>query len=379
MLCIKNVDVFDGKDIVKNKHVIVEETQIKDIVSSSKKTQTEFEIDASQCILAPGFIDLQVNGAHGLFFNTDPTVNTIKKISQTHAQFGTTSLLPTLITDTYEKLKLSLAAVTEAVHTHSVAGILGVHLEGPYINPQKRGIHSADRIRVPSQEEIDLICSAQIPILVTLAPELMERVVIEKLSKHGVFVFAGHSYATGEQMKEAFDSGVVGVTHLFNACSQLSSREIGVVGAALLNENAWCGIIVDGFHVSYDTLRVAFKARGTSKFILVSDAMPAVGSDIKSFFIDSQKINVDHGKCTDEHGTLAGALLTIHWAFQNTMKNKLAPLRESLAMTSAHAAECMKVDHKKGRIVPGFDADLVLLNKETFDLVHVIQNGVVVK
>lgn len=384
-MLIKNVTIFDGITLQENKNVFIEQNKIISITNNLSHTHQnnlkphKLEIDGRGHILAPGFIDIQVNGGGGVFFNDAPTVQSIKKISEAHLQYGTTSILPTFISDEFSKVKLALEAVKKA-RIHLGQSILGLHLEGPYLNSQKKGIHKQEHIYTATQKEVNEICQFELPIkLVTLAPELVSAAFIKQFSENKVHVFAGHTNATFAQMQTAIQSGVCGITHLFNACSPLTSRESGVVGAGLWNDKIWCGLIADGLHVSYDTIKIAFKSKKTEHFILVSDAMPPVGTDLSEFSVHGQTIYVKGDKYEDEHGTLAGSSLTLHQALKNIVSHHCASLPAALAMTSTNAATCLQLDKIKGKVCVGYDADLVLLNKNNLDLMTVIQNGEVIK
>ncbi|MES2615879.1 MAG: N-acetylglucosamine-6-phosphate deacetylase [Bdellovibrionota bacterium] len=380
----KNVTIFDGKYLQENKTVFISKEKILDVIECqaySKKNCVEIEGNGN--ILVPGFIDIQVNGGGGYFFNDEPRLACLQKIRDAHLQYGTTSILPTFISDSFQKMKQALLAVQEACHKFE-NGILGIHLEGPYLNLQKNGIHNKKNIRPPLKQEIDYICQFPLPIkLVTLAPELISKSILEELQKNNVFIFAGHTNATFEEMQQAFASGVVGITHFFNACSPFLSRAPGVVGAGLLNNEIWCGLIADGLHVSFDSIKIAFKAKSTTHFILVSDAMSPVGTDISEFSIHDQKIMVKKNSSiptyVDQHGTLAGSALTMHQALKNIVLQNCASLSEALAMTSTNPAKCLHLEAIKGRIQPNYDADVVLLNKDNLNLIHVMQSGAIIK
>jgi N-acetylglucosamine-6-phosphate deacetylase len=381
MFCLIDACVFDGESFFKNKNIYITDGKIQDI-SSKKNTKKCKEINANGNIVCPGFIDIQLNGGGGVFFNETPTIEGIKKIMRAHLAFGTTSFLPTLITDNKNKIPIAMKTIEESFF-QKIPGILGIHFEGPYLNIEKKGIHPPDYIRSPKDDEIYPILELKSGIkFVTLAPEIVGHDVIKQFIQNGFIVFAGHTNATCKQMTEAFALGVKGITHLFNACSPISSREAGVVGASLLDDASWSGIIADGHHVGFDTLKLAFKTKSKRKFILVSDAMPPVGTDIDSFFIGKNKIFVKEGRYLDASGTLAGSAITVHDALLNIYNNKLASLEESLQMASTNAAQCLGIDgahsqFKKGRIVPGFDADFVILENETLKVMQVIQEGII--
>ncbi|WP_186645900.1 N-acetylglucosamine-6-phosphate deacetylase [Fluviispira vulneris] len=384
MLCLKNARIFDGISFIKKKNIIISEGTIKDLSNRKINKNINKEIDLKENIIAPGFIDIQLNGGGGAFFNETPTQAALLKISRAHILHGTTSFLPTLITDDYSKIPLAVQTINKCI-SEKMPGILGIHFEGPFISKEKNGIHAKQFIRTPSLEEIKLMTSLKnCKTLITIAPEIMGSDQIKSLLKKNITIFAGHTNASFNQMNNAFDLGIKGVTHLFNACSQFGSREPGVVGAFLLNDKAWCGIIADGLHVSFDSLRLAFKIKNRNKFILVSDTMAPFGTNMKNFFINDNEIFVRDGKYVNSDGTLAGAALSIYEAFKNLIKNKLVSLEEALPMTSTNAAECLEIDgsHKhsmmRGRILPGFAADLVVLDKSNLKIKNVIQSGKII-
>lgn len=380
MLCLTDACVFNGDSFLKNKNIYIENKKIKDISSKKNKNNVK-ELNLNGNIVCPGFIDIQLNGGGGAFFNENPTLDQLKKIAQAHLSFGTTSFLPTLITDDKQKIPLAMHTVQEAL-IQEIPGILGIHLEGPFLNTEKKGIHPAEFIRTTEERDYEDIVKLKKGItLVTLAPEIVEANFIKNLIQKGVIVFAGHTNASFEKMNEAFQLGIKGVTHLFNACSPIGSREPGVVGASLLHENSWCGIIADGHHVSFDTIKLAFKLKSKSKFILVSDAMSPVGTNLDSFSINGNKIFVKDGKYLDQFGTLAGSAITIYDAFKNILNKNLASLEETLQMTSTNAAQCLGIDNeksvvKKGRLQPNYDADLLVIDKKNYNLLQVMQSGI---
>ncbi|WGL59252.1 N-acetylglucosamine-6-phosphate deacetylase [Pigmentibacter sp. JX0631] len=382
MLCIENALLFDGEVFKKNKKIFIKDKKIHDISNkrSSKKWKT---IDAKDNIVCPGFIDIQVNGGGGFFFNDAISIEDIKKISLTHAKFGTTAFLPTFITDNKTKLPKFIQTFNSALK-QKIPGIIGIHLEGPFINSDKKGIHAVEHIRSPTDSDFqELKKIINCFKVITIAPEKVSKEFINILLKNNFNVFAGHTLATFDEMQNGINLGIKGITHLFNACSQLGSREPGVIGAFILNEKPWAGIIADGYHVSFDTLKVVLKAKEAKKFILVSDAMAPVGTKLDKFKIYTKEIFVKEGKYIDKSGTLAGSALTIHQALQNILQHKLVSVSEALQMTSTNAADCLGINKKnkiglKGMILPNFDADIVILNKKNFNLLNVIQLGEVI-
>lgn len=317
-------------------------------------------IDLAEDLLAPGFIDLQVNGGGGVLLNDEPTADAMRRIADAHRQFGTTSLLPTLISDTPEVMRQALAAAREAL-AQRVPGVLGLHLEGPYLCDERRGVHCEAHFRVPDAPELELLTQHGLPhVLLTLAPERVDAALIARLQAAGVRLAAGHSAASYEQAQAAFELGVRGVTHLFNAMPPWSGRAPGLVGAALLDERVYCGLIVDGHHLHPATLRLALRMK-PGRCFLVSDAMPPVGSDIDEFSLDGRRIWVRNGRLETADGVLAGAFLDMATAVRTCLEQSGLPLEEVLRMASTYPADFIGA-HDRGRIRAGTVADLVQLS-----------------
>ncbi len=320
--------------------------------------------DLKGAILLPGFIDVQVNGGGGALFNGAPTSQTIAAIGQAHRLFGTTGFLPTLISDDLLAVADAIAATRNAI-AEGVLGVLGVHIEGPFLNPKRKGIHELSKLRRIDEAAFDLLTSLETGrTLLTLAPETTTPDMIRRLVDAGVVVSAGHSNATYATVRSALDHGLSGFTHLFNAMSPLTSREPGVVGAALDDPASWCSVIVDGHHVDPVVLRIALRCKPHERFILVTDAMPSVGADIRSFVLQGKVINVKDGICLDEHGTLAGSDLDMAGAVRNAMKLLGLSLAEASRMASQNPAEFLRLGDEVGRIAPGYRADLVLVDDD---------------
>ena len=321
-------------------------------------------IDLDDNYLIPGFIDVQVNGGGGVLFNDSPDLEGIRTIAKAHRQFGTTGLLPTLISDELEVIEQAVAAVNAAIE-EGVPGILGIHIEGPFLSSERHGIHDVMRLKkltseiINELEPVDSGCS-----MMTLAPETVEPSMITQLVEKGFIVSAGHSNATYDQVCSAIDHGLSGFTHLYNAMSQLGARESGMVGAALDHHNTWSSIIADGHHVSPASLRVAYRCKGPQKLMLVTDAMPVVGSTSDVFYLMGNRITVKDGVCVDANGTLAGADLDMAGAVRNMMKASACTLAEASLMASASAAAFLGIQHRKGTIRAGMHADFVVLNEQ---------------
>ncbi|PHZ84673.1 N-acetylglucosamine-6-phosphate deacetylase [Paremcibacter congregatus] len=312
--------------------------------------------------LVPGFFDIQVNGGGGVLFNDDPSVAAIKAIGAAHRIFGTTMFLPTLISDDLEKIEQAIAAVDAAID-QGVPGVVGIHLEGPFLNAEKKGIHDARKFRRLDEAAIRLLSSLRKGrTLITLAPEMTDCASIAKLAATGVVIAAGHTNATYEQTLEAVKAGVSGFTHLYNAMSPFQSRAPGAVGGAFATTDTFASLIADGFHVHPASLSLAIRTKGVAKTILVTDAMPTVGSAQKEFWLGEERITATGGKCENASGVLAGSDLDMASAVRFIVNNTKYTLEDACAMASKSPASFMKVDHAVGDIKIGTKANFTLLD-----------------
>ena len=359
---ITNARIFDGTDFLDGKSVIVRDGNVDKIVDAAALPADLTVIDGNGQMLAPGLIDVQVNGGGGVLLNDQPTVDGVRAIMQAHRKYGTTAMLPTLITDHRGKMETAIAAVTDAIDA-GVPGIVGIHLEGPYLNPERKGVHSADIIRPMEDDAIELLTRlSNGRILVTMAPEKAAKGTIKALANKGVLVCAGHTAGNYAHIQSAIDEGLRGFTHLFNAMSPMTHREPGVAGAAMADDTTWCGLIADGYHVHPAVLKVAIRAKATGKIMLVTDAMPTVGADDKRFTLGGEEIIAADGRCALADGTLAGSDLDMISAVKNCVEMVGLDLGEALRMASLYPAEFLKLDDKMGRIAPGYQADMILFD-----------------
>jgi N-acetylglucosamine-6-phosphate deacetylase len=328
--------------------------------TQAPRAQTEW--DLGEDVLAPGFIDLQVNGGGGVLLNDDCSASAMRRIADAHRRFGTTVILPTLISDTPQAMRGALAAAREAV-AERVPGVLGLHLEGPYLSPERRGVHRAEHFRPIADEEHAALLAHGLPhLLLTLAPETVEPQALRDLREAGIRLAAGHSAASYEQAEAAFSAGVEGVTHLFNAMPPISARAPGLLGATLLNQNVWAGLIVDGHHLHAASLQLALRCK-PGRCFLVSDAMSPVGTAMDEFMLDGRRVRVRGGRLETEDGTLAGACIDLCTAVRFCHAQSQAPLDEVLRMASTYPADFLRV-RDRGRIEVGAWADLVDLSPE---------------
>ena len=351
-----------AKDRMLEHHaVLVEDGWVADIVrDDDPRLGAAMRHDLQGSLLLPGFIDTQVNGGGGVFFNDDPTPDAIRRIGAAHRKFGTTGFLPTLISDDLDKIARGIEAVAAAIRD-GVPGVLGIHLEGPFLSPARKGVHDAAKFREIDAEALALLTSLKTgKTLVTLAPEMTTPETIGKLTAAGVIVAAGHTNATYDEILAAYRHGLTGFTHLFNAMSPLTSREPGVVGAALSNRDSYCGIIVDGRHVHPETLKLALRCKPIDRFMLVTDAWSNVGTPLTSFTLQGATIHVRDGVCIDENGVLAGSAMDMSRAVRNAMALLDVNLLQALAMASTAPANFLGLGHRLGEIANGHRANFVV-------------------
>jgi len=360
-----NGRVFDGDQLHSGLAVVLEDNRVVALLPEHDIPEAiDASWDLEGKILAPGLIDIQVNGGGGVMFNSAPTVETIRCIGAAHRRFGTTGFLPTLISSDFDTMQQAIEAVGQAI-AEGVPGVLGIHLEGPYLNADKRGIHDADKFCVLDEAGFELLTSLQTgSTLVTIAPELTTAEMISRLSKHGVVVFGGHSAASYEQTREALQAGMRGFTHLFNAMSPFTSREPGMVGAALEDQHSWFGIIADGHHVHPASFAVAVAAKRKGGALLVTDAMATVGSDSKTFKLDGAEIKSADGCCWTESGALAGSNLDMISAVRNTVRFADIDYLEALRMASSYPARALGLEDQLGFIRPGYKANFIELDDD---------------
>src|ERR1043165_2599856 len=328
--------VFDG--LMRHDHtaVLIDDGAIAQIVA---RTELPDSVPVTQlpegAWLAPGFVDLQVNGGVDVLFNDVPSAETILTIAAAHRKFGTTAFLPTLITDSPEKIALAFAAVRSAMQ--SDPAVLGLHLEGPFISREKAGVHDPAFIRQPSAADLAMLTAPRPgALVVTLAPEAVPAGFIHALAASGARVCLGHSMATYDETRAAMSEGLTGFTHLFNAMRPLESREGGPIAAALETADCFYGLIADGAHVAPAMLRLALRGLGTP--MLVTDAMPPVGGKRASFGLYGEEISARDGRCIRQDGTLAGAVIDMASAVRNCVRLLGLPLEKALRLASANPA-----------------------------------------
>ncbi|MFB1479504.1 N-acetylglucosamine-6-phosphate deacetylase [Corallococcus sp. RDP092CA] len=365
---LQGARVFTGDQLLEGHAVVLEEGTIRAVVPASElPTGATVHTLPGDALLAPGFVDVQVNGAGGVLFNDAPTEEAALAIAAAMRTCGTTGLLPTFITDDATRMREACeAALTATARPDS--GVLGIHLEGPFISRERAGVHVPSFIRAPDPRDLDYLTA--LPrrfaahggrVLMTLAPECVDDATLRRLASAGVVLSAGHTAATSERTTQALRAGVRGFTHLFNAMPPVLNRQPGPVVAALTHDDAWCGVIADGVHVHADNLRLLLKVKPPGKVFLVTDAMPPVGTPVTSFTLQGRTILRRRGRLETEDGTLAGADIDLTAAVRHCVHSLDVPLEEALRMASLHPATLLGLHGHRGRIAPGHRADLVLL------------------
>jgi N-acetylglucosamine-6-phosphate deacetylase len=353
--------IFDGRRWHDAAAVLIEDGRIRGLAAPG-----EVPGDWPQrrlpdgALLAPGFIDLQVNGGGGILLNDDPTPEGMRAIARAHRRYGTTACLPTLITDSRPQTQAAIAAARTAAGND---GVLGLHLEGPFISPARPGIHRADHIAAPHLSDLDWLAdlAGAGRSLVTLAPERLPDGFLPGLAATGIRVSAGHSEATAAVVMRAVADGLTGITHLFNAMPPFAGREPGIIGAAFAEQRLTAGIIVDGIHVDPISVRAAFAAKGADAVALVTDAMPSVGARLTAFQLMGRAISLSQGRLTAQDGTLAGAHLDMASAVRNAVRLAKLPLDDALRAASLTPAMFLGLERERGALVCGARADMVAL------------------
>ena len=373
MYALTNCKIFTSNDVLVDHAVIIKDQLIESICPVSDLSQDIEVLDLNGANLSPGFIDLQLNGCGGVMFNDDISAEAMQTMHQANLKSGCTSFLPTLITSSDEDMRKAVAAA-RAYHDQFQNQSLGLHLEGPYLNVMKKGIHSVDHIRPSEDSMIDFICeNADVITKVTLAPEHNDPAHIKRLKASGIVVSIGHTNATYKEARKSFDAGISFATHLFNAMSPMVGREPGVVGAIYDSAEVYAGIIADGFHVDYANIRIAHKIKG-EKLVLVTDATAPAGADMDYFIFVGKKVYYREGKCVDENGTLGGSALTMIEAVQNTVEHVGIALDEALRMATLYPAKAIGVDQQLGRVKQGMVANLTIFDRD-FNVQATVVNG----
>jgi N-acetylglucosamine-6-phosphate deacetylase len=363
MTALVGARIFDGERFLDDHVVIVEGARIASVAPYRNRPRDGGEVDLGGGILAPGFIDVQVNGGGGALMNDGPSAAVVARIAESHRKYGTVGMMPTLVTDAPEKTRAAIAAVRDA--RRRFPSVLGIHLEGPFLDPTRKGAHDANYIREIEPSDIEMIANADCgAVMLTLAPNRVRAEIIRTLAARGVLVSLGHSEATYEEAQAGLAAGARAFTHLFNAMSPLMGRRPGMVGAALDSREAFVGIIADGHHVHPASLRIAFAAKPHDRFMLITDAMPPAADGPDSFLLQDRRVARIDGCLRLGDGTIAGSVLTMDEALRFCVRTVGVPLAHALAMASRTPAAFLRRDRDLGRIAPGYLASLVHLDDE---------------
>ncbi len=364
--------IFDGESIRNDMAVVIDGARIVEIIAFKDLAKSIERRALNGGLLVPGLIDVQVNGGGGALLNDNPTIDIVRRIAESHRKFGTTGMLPTVITDAPEVLSKAIAAV-KAARAENIPGVLGIHIEGPFLDKERKGAHEAQFIREMTEADVAQIAAVDCgSVMLTLAPNRVAPALIKSLAGKGVLVSLGHSGASLAEVTKALASGAQAFTHLFNAMSQLNGRQPGMVGAALTDRDSYCGLIVDGFHVHDAAMKVALAAKPHNRIMLVTDAMPTAAGGPDSFELQGRKIHLKNGKLQLDDDTLAGSNLTMDEAVRFCVEKLNVGLEDTLRMASLNPAAFLRRDHELGRIQPGYLASLVHLD----DDLHVLETWI---
>ncbi len=373
MYALTNCRIFTGSDVLDNHAVIIDGVNIHAVCPVTELPNDIKTIDLQGANLTPGFIDVQLNGCGGVMFNDEVNADALHTMHRANVKSGCTSFLPTFITSSDEGMKAALEAQRE-YQTQYPNHSLGLHLEGPYINTEKKGIHNIDFIRPSDDAMIQTICdNADVVTKVTLAPEKNDHKHIHQLVDAGIVVSAGHTNATYVEARQGFADGITFATHLFNAMTSIQGREPGMVGAIYDTPEVYTGVIADGFHVDYANIRIAKHIKG-DKLILVTDATAPAGAHMDHFIFVGKKVYYRDGKCVDENGTLGGSALTMIEAVKNSVEHVGIALDEAVRMATLYPARAIGMDKKLGAIHKGMVANLAVFDRD-YHVTATIVNG----
>jgi N-acetylglucosamine-6-phosphate deacetylase len=360
---LTNCDVYTGEGFIPDGTIIIDGSRIVKVGSRAEITSEGTEVDLGGCTVTPGFIDLQVNGGDDVLFNDVPTVETLQRMANGHAKFGSTGILPTFTTGPPSGMVRAREAVT-SFRSRGGSQILGIHFEGPAISPERLGVH--ERAFVSRDFPIAVVEGATFPTMVTLAPEVVDPGVIRRLVGAGVRVSLGYSNGTYEEAIGAIREGATCATHLYNAMSPLTGRAPGVVGACLSESTVFVDVIADGIHCHFGSVRVAWSSKPRGMCFLVTDAMPPVGGSGDAFHLGELAVTVKDGRCITADGTLAGSALDMATAVRNCVQEVGISKDEAFRMASLYPARYLGVETELGSIAAGMIANLVICDNEVF-------------
>ena len=349
--------LFSGKEFFDNRALLIDGENIIDIINEHNIPNNFETQKLNGGILSPGFIDLQVNGGGGKLFNNSPDKQSLNTIIEAHQHFGTTSIMPTVISDSLNVLKRCTTTISEVIENNK--SLLGVHIEGPFFNVKYRGVHQKQYINTINSDYLNLFESLKdFPVILTLAPECISTKQLKHLKSLGFKILAGHTDASYDQLEEAIKYGLDGFTHLFNAMGQISAREPGVVGSALTFDNATASIIVDLHHVHPSLIQMAYKQKPQGKLFFVSDSMATIHHGEPSFELYDEVVSESNGRIINSEGKLAGSSITQIDAIKNAYQSCNIPLNDAIAMVTRYPAEYLGVANYLGSLKSGYRADL---------------------
>ncbi|MCU5774148.1 N-acetylglucosamine-6-phosphate deacetylase [Erwiniaceae bacterium BAC15a-03b] len=376
MYALTHGRIFTGHQILDDHAVVIADGLIERVCPLAELPAGIATRHVAGAIIAPGFIDVQLNGCGGVQFNDELSaisVDTLHIMQQANQKSGCTSFLPTLITSS-DELMTRAVEVMRAYLAQNAHQALGLHLEGPWLNVAKKGTHNPDLIRKPNPEQVNFLCeNADVITKVTLAPEMAGVEVIRQLRDAGIIVSAGHSHATYQEAKSGITAGISFATHLYNAMPTITGREPGLIGALFDSPEVYCGIIADGLHVHYANVRNAKRIKG-DKLVLVTDATAPAGATIDQFIFAGKTIYYRDGLCVDEKGTLSGSALTMIEAVANCVEHAGISLDETLRMATLYPARAMGVDKQLGSVEAGKVANLTVFTRD-YQIIQTIVNG----
>ena len=361
-----NSTIYTGSEKITGKALIIEDDKIKDITVNEQIPKNSKIVDCKNCIIAPGLIDIQIYGAGGYLFSNASSPTALKSMTESLLSVGTTGFYVTLATNSMQVFYEAIKVVRENPHP----AVLGLHFEGPYINPVKRGAHISEYIKRAEKKEVEELLKAADGVLkiITLAPEMVDKEIIKLLIDNGVVISAGHSNATFDEAVKGYENGITTTTHLFNAMSPMHHRNTGLPGAVYLSKDVYASIIADGIHVDYNTLMIS-KQIMKERLFLITDAVEEVK--------EGAYIHVKKGdRFTLSDGTLSGSNLTLLKAVKNCVEHAEIPLEEALRMASTYPAGVMNLSDR-GKIEPGLKANLTIFSKD-YEPKYTVLNGEVV-
>jgi len=358
---IINSKIFTGEEILENKVIIIESGKIISILS---ELPDEIEtVDLKGKNIAPGLIDIQVNGGEKNYFSQFPNEETLRDMSDACCKYGTSFFLPTLVSSKHDDILIAIEAVKNFKKKNGSV-VMGMHLEGPFFSPEKRGAHNKNIIRKPTNKELEEIIyyGRDVVKIITIAPEIFTDEQIDLLLTSSIQISIGHSNMTYEQAQYYFSKGIHLVTHLYNAMSDFFHHAPGLVGAALENEDVYTPVILDGYHVHYGAARIAYRLKKEKLFLVTDCAF--LGRKVQSFNWESFDATLIDGRYCNQEGTLAGSAISMAEAVKNAKENLYCSIQEAIEMATSRVARAIQMDTEIGFIKPGFPANFFVFDND---------------